>query len=454
MDASDYLVELATESSIYKGVVAAYESVNTRYMRLMSRYSADTPSGMYTQDLGGFAQRSSYPGADVVTVKLQTGEGSTTLTIPWAAKFIAVGNTTQSFISSCIPPSNATRRDIKYRETESIAGQTSLRRAVVRPDNQAPVRDKLASTANYVTPNLTSFGHFVTLDIYQLQDHPKVGVVYFEQFDSQDGTSFTQSGVEHILIDISGNRGGLLTAGATVLWSLWPQDLFPGFPSVIRATDLPAREAATATATGNKNSNYWYAGYRDLEYNSFTNSSQFMDPPVPQTINGVADAFSHPFLDDFGPGAIAVTNFTVPPFAGYDYVIVSNSICASMCSLFSSYLFQKHDVRSAVFGGTPSAASGQFDGGVKGSEILFYTDILFDLEILGMLDDPAAPQELPIDATFSLNFRNAIPYIDTEDGILEFVWEQGTKKYQFTHEQFNKPQKVWEFVAEEFFGQD
>jgi hypothetical protein len=179
-----------------------------------------------------------------------------------------------------------------------------------------------------------------------------------------------------------------------------------------------------------------------------------MDPPVPQTINGVADAFSHPFLDDFGPGAIAVTNFTVPPFAGYDYVIVSNSICASMCSLFSSYLFQKHGVRSAVFGGTPSAASGQFDGGVKGSEILFYTDILFDLKILGMLDDPAAPQELPIDATFSLNFRNAIPYIDTEDGILEFVWEQGTKKYQFTREQFNKPQKVWEFVAEEFFGQD
>jgi len=53
-----------------------------------------------------------------------------------------------------------------------------------------------------------------------------------------------------------------------------------------------------------------------------------------------------------------------------------------------------------------------------------------------------------------MNFRNAIPYIDQQDGILEYVFEQDTKKYQFTHDQWNQPQKVWEFVAEEFFGQD
>jgi hypothetical protein len=44
--------------------------------------------------------------------------------------------------------------------------------------------------------------------------------------------------------------------------------------------------------------------------------------------------------------------------------------------------------------------------------------------------------------------------VDQEDGILEYVWEAGTKKYQFTKELFNKPQEIWEFVAEEFFGQD
>jgi hypothetical protein len=40
VDAAEYLVDLATESSIYDGLVGAYETVNPRYMRLMSRYSA------------------------------------------------------------------------------------------------------------------------------------------------------------------------------------------------------------------------------------------------------------------------------------------------------------------------------------------------------------------------------------------------------------------------------
>jgi hypothetical protein len=101
------------------------------------------------------------------------------------------------------------------------------------------------------------------------------------------------------------------------------------------------------------------------DYELFQNNSQFLDPPVPQVVNGVQDAYSKQFLDDFGDSSADVTNFTTPPFAGEDYVFVANSICASTCSIFSSYLFQKHGVRSAVFGGTPSATVSQFDGGVK-----------------------------------------------------------------------------------------
>jgi len=339
---------------------------------------------------------------------------------------------------------------------------------------QAAAAPQAAAPTNIVTPTLKSFGHFITLDIYQLAEHPKVGVVYFEQFEPSDGTgandyfngisdtlfsglnALKAAGVEHILVDNSGNRGGFIEAGAIALSSLWPQDLYPGFPAVFRDSDLIRRQSDIAAASPDTaESQYFYGFYRDLNYVLLQNNSQFMDPPVPQVVNGVQDAYSKQFLDDFGDSSAGVTAFTTPPFEGKDYVFVANSICASTCSVFSSYLFQKHGVRSAVFGGTPTSAISQFDGGVKGSEVTDYDSIIFELELAGLQDDPAAPKELPIAASgFTMNFRNAIPYIDQQDGILEYVFEQDTKKYQFTHDQWNQPQKVWEFVAEEFFGQD
>lgn len=40
----------------------------------------------------------------------------------------------------------------------------------------------------------------------------------------------------------------------------------------------------------------------------------------------------------------------------------------------------------------------------------------------------------------------------TEDGILEYVFEEATTHYQFTKENFNNPQAIWEFVAGQYFS--
>lgn len=212
------------------------------------------------------------------------------------------------------------------------------------------------------------------------------------------------------------------------MWSFWPKDLYPGFPAVLRELNIQYRESLIAANTSNYNSDYFYGNYRDLNYNLFTNNSQIFDPPQEQTVNGVADYYSQKFFDDFGANSSVVTNFTSPPFKAKDIVLVSNSICASTCSIFSSYLFQKHGVRSAVFGGLPNQtlADAQFDGGVKGSEILSLEGVLEDLDTVGLQNDPAAPQPLPVEASFSVNFRNAIPYIDKKEKILEFVFEEPT----------------------------
>lgn len=57
VDANLYLLDLAARSSVYDGLIGAYENVEPRYMRLVSRYSADTTSGAYTQEVGRFAAR-------------------------------------------------------------------------------------------------------------------------------------------------------------------------------------------------------------------------------------------------------------------------------------------------------------------------------------------------------------------------------------------------------------
>lgn len=491
IDASSHLVDLAQRSNIKDGLFGAYEDVNPRYMRLMSRYSADTVSGAYTQEIGRFGQRVYFPGRleEKLLLQLQNGK-KVTLTVPWAAQFLGAGNDTASFIAeTCLVPSDAavTRRarELEKRRPAKRDDGITLPHPLlqrIQAIEKLDIQDKVRQTAvssnarapanNIVTPNLTTIAHFVTLDLYQLKQNPKVGVVYFEQFEPSDGTDFLTyfngvsntlfdglnamkaAGIEKVIIDQSGNRGGFIFAGAISLWSLWPKDLYPGFPAVFRDLDLTRRESDQAASTNDQSSEYNFRFYRDLNYTLLTSNAQFLDPPVPQTINGVPDAYSHRFFDDFGDNSSAVTSFVDPPFAAEDYVIVANGICASTCSIFSSYLFQKHGIRSAVFGGTPSTPANpnpQMDGGVKGSEVTDFSTVLFELELAGLQNDPNAPQPFPIQTTLSLNYRNAIPYVHQEDGILEFVYESATKKFQFTPETVNKPELVWEFVAEQFF---
>lgn len=280
---------------------------------------------------------------------------------------------------------------------------------------------------------------------------------YFSGLSSALYTGITQlkaAGVQHILIDQSGNRGGYIRGGAIALWSLFPQDLYPGFPAVFRDLDLSRRESDIAAAKNDTGSEYFYGNYRDLNYQRLTSNAQFMDPPQPQVVNGVQDAYSVPFFDDFGNGSQLVTNFTTPPFNGTDIVIIGNGICASTCSIFTSYLFQKHNVRTVSFGGNPVGVRWSVDGGVKGSEVTSYSTILSELRRAGLSSDPAAPQALPIQAAFTLNYRNAIPYTNTEDHILEYVYEDATQHYQYTASNYNNPQATWEFVAQQFFSQN
>jgi hypothetical protein len=133
----------------------------------MSRYSADTVSGQYTLELGRFGQRPYYPGADSVSLALQLKNGThTKITIPWAAKFVASGNDTASFIAeTCLPATNTTeKRAVEKKRATSLTASPLLDRlhAVVDAGSQDAMRQaavqssSFAGSANPVTPNRAS----------------------------------------------------------------------------------------------------------------------------------------------------------------------------------------------------------------------------------------------------------------------------------------------------------
>lgn len=220
-DANQYLYNLAATSSIYTGLIGAYETVEPRYMRLVSRYSADTISGNYTQEVGRFAMRGFYPGATSIDFVLRGNGSDHHVTVPWAAHFAAAGSTTDTFVAkSCVAPaapaaaamgaSEGTVKDGPTQKTAVVApdaGWLNWPVPIEEPEEQSPInpfqhsppqlapprwgpwwgfggKNGQSNSNGQVTPNLKSFGTKVTtVDIYQLQQHPKVGVVYIEQYD-------------------------------------------------------------------------------------------------------------------------------------------------------------------------------------------------------------------------------------------------------------------------------
>jgi len=334
---------------------------------LLMPIPVSTVSGDYALERGRFAQRPFYPGAGSVAFGLKLKDGSEAkVTVPWAVSSASKFTDGPSFIAANCQVAPA-----------SFVAEPWTRppiTAVLRDDAGAPDADPAPPKAvsNPVRPDLQSFYHLAGgFDLYQLKESPETAVLYMQQFEPSTGEDFPQytkeytvglftgltalkeKGVKHLIIETSGNRGGYIAAGAIALWSLFPNDTAAGYANQYRDGPLPQllSELAADPANGNiaQNSNYFYGWYRDLQTNQvLTNNSQFMSPPVSIEVNGVTDHFSNWVHDDFGDSSAGSTNFTVAPFAPEDIIVISNSICASTCSVFSSYLYEKHGVKTAV----------------------------------------------------------------------------------------------------------
>jgi len=68
-------------------------------------------------------------------------------------------------------------------------------------------------------------------------------------------------------------------------------------------------------------------------------------------------------------------NFTLPPFALENIILLTDGFCTSTCTLFAEFMKTEANVMSIVFGGRPQTGPMQAIGGSKGAEVMNWSGI-------------------------------------------------------------------------------
>ncbi|KAH8986936.1 hypothetical protein EDB86DRAFT_2206928 [Lactarius hatsudake] len=261
---------------------------------------------------------------------------------------------------------------------------------------------------------------------------------------------FKASGVTNLLIDVTNNGGGFVCLGLFLhLFLSGTQIGLPGFQSTSRVNPLAQKIVKAGIDQGHNGTISFYAPDNWL----FLNGTQmpldfdYNDPSVPVVVNGRNQPTSQRFED--GCPAPNVTIPTTPPFDLNKVAIIGNGNCASTCSLFTTLMFERHQTKTAIFGGNP-LQSIQYKG-MAGNQVLEWADLDTEIKTAGLKNDPLAPPDLLVNGNMRHNWRSAYSFLD-EKLPIAYVSEQPQFRFPYTAETYNNPQNLWLFAEQTFFG--
>ncbi|KAF4125503.1 peptidase S41 family protein, partial [Geosmithia morbida] len=150
------------------------------------------------------------------------------------------------------------------------------------------------------------------------------------------------------------------------------------------------------------------------------------------------------------------------PFAAEDIVLLYDGVCASTCSIASEMLRIQGKVKSVAFGGRPKEGAIQGAGGVKGSQVLQFGDILEYARVAANLttDEEHLAElerytELPIQraTAANVNVRDQILRDNLDDGVpAQFVTEEADCRLYWTADMIADVSKIWEAAANSAFN--
>lgn len=294
-------------------------------------------------------------------------------------------------------------------------------------------------------------------------------------------------GKTKLVIDFQSNGGGYILQGYDFFRQLFPNILQDGFSrwkdsdSYVAISEIVS--AAVADIDPYTSSNAELIGYYESWFNyrydlnltndPFLTLEDKLGPAVFQdtnyteimrwNLNDNLTTTNSSFglgIEISGYGTLA--NLT-QPFAAEDIILLYDGVCASTCTIASEMLRIQGGVKSIAMGGRPQAGPIQGVGGVKGSQVLEWTDVYgfnqWALEnAVDITDEQTAALErynlLAVNrsSAAALNARDQILRDNVDDGLpAQFVVEETDCRLYWTAEMVTDITAVWKAAADAAF---
>ncbi|KAK0625873.1 hypothetical protein B0T14DRAFT_508706 [Immersiella caudata] len=279
-----------------------------------------------------------------------------------------------------------------------------------------------------------------------------------------------KNGRTKLIIDLSGNGGGLLLQGFEMYRTLFPTGkTYTG--SRFRA-NAAMNILGAATYGKPEEEKTVMAGF----YLNPATSQRYPDwaalyGPASFPEDKVSNLFSwdltNPKNTEESTGTFLIAGFDPayplgpPPFKAEDITILTDGKCASTCTVFVSLMVHEQKVRTIALGGRPLAQPMQALGGVKGCLVIsfesiytIWNDIIsrfkpsIPTNLLPGLPTNATPPLMPVDMKSNLNFRNAHLEKDPNGPPTHFVYEAANCRRFYKGSYLHDITTLWDDIAD------
>ncbi|CAG8628254.1 12966_t:CDS:2 [Gigaspora margarita] len=306
---------------------------------------------------------------------------------------------------------------------------TSFQEVTIRPDS-----------INEILKQDQSIGIIKIIDdfisFYKVQDF---GIVkfYTEQPVDRNGTTkllpdviqgfkeLANTGVKKVVLDLSDNTGGYIFTTYFISLLLFP-NTFPSFDFDIRISKQMRLVITEQYKLLTSNNIYDIQGYVDAKtYANFTSAEDFIGNNVYER-GGIKDNYSNKYVDGVGINSmrkIIQTNLTTPlPWNPEDFIILTNGLCGSSCSLITEHAAEFSNISTVAIGGLACnklLSYSSFTGGT----VVNATQTFNSLGELGLLNNTSMPKPFPLTGmTSNYAIKEVYSKLNPDD-ILDFTFK-------------------------------